>query len=656
MNKTIKGLLATTVACSSFLGATLESDRTFIAHRDELASRGMQWASDVSTSQKKCEKSCAKTSAASKKEAKEKAECSKDFGATFKADIFYGQSTNYADMAYRFGMGTTGAIKVTQGVTSLSDIDTVLYNTDIQHSPNSDGSSASTLAASSTVDLTAYDRIPASGTLNLSPRRQVYGAYLGWQQSLDALLEGLYFDVLAPVVQVRTSMRPTVTNSVLSAIPPVDGKSGVSISDYFSGALSTNIATYARVSQAAMTKCKIDNTFQTATGLADLELKLGYATAPKQVKGMKVGVEAAVQVPTGNIPDMTRMFEAVYGARGHVGAGANGFVHFDLMKSNDIQFGFDALVNWKYFFSGTEKRTMGIYDATNKAFVQEAKYHQVMQHGVTGVQPAANVLTLDHTVTPRNQVEFVAGFTAESKNFSARLGYNLYWHQTELVAQKAAWTNDKYAFAHPHYSMETTALGYDITGGTSYTSGDEVVNQNGYVLRNAAKAGNDYNDPNSSVGKHAYYIGANADASSGTPFIITFAQVDGVSASDDYYPGAYTSLGGPIQKTGVTTSALANRVPNTDAFDDTDEEADITTAGGVDTAGDTTLTVRFNVDSTPAVTTTQITHSVVGGASYRIPGKCPIVIGGGAQAEFQASTYNSALEGFKVWASIGISF
>ncbi len=647
MNKIIKGLLASTLACASFAqGATLQSGSTFIAHRDELANLGMEWTTANHLGPKAaCKVEEPQANAKNKQQPAKK--CTNPFGATVTAAGFYSESTNHTDLAKRFGIGSTGAIKITKDTPTASNLHEAIYGLNIHHSPNSDGVSTSTLADADD-DTNAYPRIAMNGTLKLAPKRTVYGANLGWKQSLDGLLKGLSLSVRAPIVQVKTNMNPTLTGAEASAIPPVDGKTGATVSDYFGGKVTTDIATYAHVSQAALKKNLIDAANDTVTGLADVELGLNYTFDCCAVKSLKWGFGATAQIPTGNKPDGIKLFEAIYGARGHFAAGANGMVHFDAFSNKDIRVSVDVLANYKYFFKGTEVRTMGIYDLTNKVMLPASQYRLLMHHGVTGVLPAANVLTVEHNVTPGHQVDALAGLSVEWKNFTFDIGYNLFWHAKEKVVQRTNWSNDSYALAHNHYSMKITALGNDIVGGTAYLEAgdDDQINHNGYVGRGDTEDG-DYSDVNSPVTKHSYVIGSNGDAG-GTPLIITHAQT---TAEDDDYPGAFTSINGPIQKAGSTTSALFTQSPAT-----VDGDGDDINSTGINVAGTDTLTVQYNVSSLPAVTNTQLTHSVVGGVSYKIPGAYPMVIGVGGQGEFQESGRNSALEGFKVWAKFGISF
>ncbi len=653
MNKMIKSLLASALACTS-VSAAIDSGKTFIAHRDELANIGMEWTNTNHLAPKK--EVCSVDPAAKKGQKNAPKKCVTPFGASMTATGFYGESTNKADLATLFGMGTTGAIKVTPGLPAADNdslpgadtIHTTLYNTNIQLSPNSDGSSLNASAGTNFNEDpdeadTAQNRVPAHGTVKFAPKRQVYGAHLGWNQSLDAVLDGLSFSVRAPIVQVRSSMNPTTVGEVKASVPVEDGKSGNGLLDYFNGKLTNTIdGTNLNVNQSALAKNKFGANHNTVTGLADLEIAVQYAWNCAALKCANWSLGAVVQIPTGKKPDAVNLFESQYGARGHVAAGAKALAHFDAYTTKDITVGFDIAANWKYFFKGTEVRTMGIYDVTNKVMLPASQYRLVMTHGITGVQPAANVLALEHDVTPGHQIDALAGMSVSWKNFTFDLGYNLYWHQAEKVVQKASWTNDKFALAHPHYSMRTTALGQYVIGGTSYLDGDAEINHLGGTIgdNDTDLTPSNYDDVYSPVDKHGYYIGANGD-SGGTTLILSFDELSNVAPD---FAGAFTSVNGPIQKSGVKTSALTKRI-----VDGADDE-------GVDIADTGTLDVHYNVSSLPATTALQLTHSIVAGVSYKVPGNYPIIIGVGGQAELQESSRNSALEGFKVWAKFGISF
>lgn len=569
MNKALRSLLASLMVCSTALG-TVHTDRTFIAHRDELSHAGMAWVTNNHFKPKGGTNS---------------------LGARFTATPFYRSSYNETDLAKLFGMGANGDVKVTAGHpaktdrTTSANAHTALFSFNIDQQPQPVDE-----------DTATPDGIAMSGTLNMKPQRNVWGAYLGWEQSLDSLLKGLRLSVTAPVVEVNTSMKASQTGAIASAPSGTeDGPSGNTIKDFFSGTFSKSIGTYDHVQQNALNKGRISSNHQTTVGVADLDVRLNWAC--KNWKRFSFDVGASLQIPTGNAPQGTHLLEPIYGARGHVAAGANAAVHIDGFKKGDLHVAFDVLADWKYFFKGTEKRTMGIYDLTNSVMLPGSSYRLVMRHTQAGVQPAANVLTVDHTVSPGHQFEGVAGICTKWRGWTFDVGYNLFWKEKEEVVQKATWSNDRYALAHHRYNMSGVSR-----------SGDSSEND-------------------IAVLQHLNVIG-------------TAGQDENGLAADF---NLYTSMNGPIQAAGKTTSALM--VQEQGANSVTQDDAD----GG-------TQPVQYNVSSTNAVTADQMTHSIVGGASYQFTGDYPVLVGLGGQVELQEANRNSALENWTVWAKVGVNF
>ena len=419
---------------------------------------------------------------------------------------FYATTTNDSDLAQLFGLGTTGKITVSDAWSSAyvegtspdtytvvpADPYDALYSFRVDHSPNSDG--------------TTPGQIPMSGTVSFKPKRTAWGAHLSWDQSLDSVMKGLRFCLQAPITHVSSSMKASVIGTA-SAIPSTDGQSGATLDEYFKGELVKDIATYAHVYQKGLTKNKIDNKWHNAIGIGDVLVSLKWNCCNH--KRFNLGVNANLRIPTGNNTTGEWLFEPVYGARGHVAAGAGMNIHVNGFKRGALHVDFDVAAEWNYFFKGTEKRTMGIYDLTNKQVLPGSSWQNVMRHKHSGVQPSANVMTVDHTVTPGHQVEALAGICTKWHNWTFDLGYNIFWHEKEKVERKASWTNDRYALTHPR---DTTCL---LVSLTQVSQTVFPVNQHLNVIGNSGLAG--------------------------------------IGLDDDKL---YTSLNGPIQESGKTTSAL----------------------------------------------------------------------------------------------------
>ena len=171
MNTLQRGLFAALVLMSSTAQTALQNDRTFIAHRDDIANIGMDWVTknhyqgrgDHTT-----------------------------MGASLTVTPFHARSTNHADLA-RLWYGRYRSGRITYNTVTRSTMHTDLYSFNIDHSPNSDGASP--------------NQVPMSGTARFKPERHVSGIHINYEHSLDTILRGLRFIVQAPLTEVSTTMR-----------------------------------------------------------------------------------------------------------------------------------------------------------------------------------------------------------------------------------------------------------------------------------------------------------------------------------------------------------------------------------------------------------------------------------------------------------------
>jgi len=621
-------VLATTIGSSLF--GLVRGDRTFLAHRDELAYQAIEWTTNNHYRP-------AKTDGA--------------IGAFLSLTPFYAESTNAQDLAKLFGTSTTGAITVTpanlktwaedDALTSPGDylktvLNQKLWSFNIDHAPNCDGSTAG--------------QIPMNGVMNLKPKRKAIGAYLGWDQNFDNILKGLRLRIMMPIVNAETCLHPDDSTAIPSSLPLTDGISGATLRDYFSGTLRKGVSTHSHVKQKELVRGKIAGDYINAFGIADIDIKLDLSCFERERFSCRIG--ASLQLPTGNALINEYLFEPQVGARGHVAAGLNGLLRIHAFNNKDLTVRLDLQADMRYFFEGTEKRFLSIYDKTDGVIMPSSLYRLVMRHKYSGVQPAANVLCADHTVKPGFQLDALAGLSGSWKNWTIDLGYNLYWHQEEKVMLKndTAWQDDQYAFAHNHYSVYAdTTLDRIILGGTSINTDTGVV-QHSMLTGTSA-----YHDKRTAVDKHHNFIGANRDGSD-APVRVSNAGPDDTDSAHKA-PGAFTSMGGPIQNWGRQASALRNQTVVTGGDDPEPADATPTDTYTGETTNDTgTQTVRYVVTSIQAVTGAQITHALLGGLSYRLDGHYPVVIGIGGLVELQESNRNSALESSRVWAKLAIQF
>lgn len=629
MKKRLSGLLLT-LAASSALFTAPRGDRTFLAHRDELAYQAITWCS---SNHYRTEK----TGTAN--------------GGLLTATPFFTQTTNAGAIAALFTPGASASFNVANAplktwaedstLTNSSDhlqevFHKELWSFNIDHAPNSNGVSTG--------------QIPMHGRLTLSPERRSYGVYLGWDQSLANIARGLRLRIMVPVVNALASLLPSDSTATPSSLPVTDGINGAMLTDYFSGDLRKGVSTHSHVLQKELVRGKIARDFIHAFGIADVDMRLDWGFYSDERCSISVG--GSIQLPAGTTINSEYLFEPHIGARNHAAAGVSGALQLHAFTGKDMTVRVDLQGDMKYFFEGTERRIVSVYDTANTVVIPASPYRLVMRHRYSGVQPAANVMALDHTIKPGFQLDALLGVSTAWKQWTIDLGYNLYWHQEEKATIKAldTWKDDQYAFAHNHYSMYAdTALDRFILGGTSIDSESGVVNHSSATGTSA------YHDRLTAVDKHQNRIGANRDGLS-TPVRVSAHSPDNTDEAHKA-PGAFTSMGGPIQNWRKNTSALKNQAVVTGGDDPAPADATAaSTYSGATTDGSGTQPVRYTISSAYLTTGAQITHSLIGGISYRLEGNYPVMLAIGGLMELQESNRNSALEGYRAWAKIGVQF
>ncbi|MFH1643730.1 MAG: hypothetical protein ABIA74_00980 [bacterium] len=329
------------------------------------------------------------------------------FLASFQFVPFYSESTNKNDLGAYFGIHNSKLITFKEQDPDMNQLN-LLY---IIH--DSDAGIADYYAS-----------------IELNPERENLGLFLNSYHDLEKIFKGLYFKVNMPIVHVKNSINLKTFQENVD--PNSKYKAGV-ITSYFSGIYEKESG--ALNSQTALTQAKIYGD-HSKTRIADIDLILGYRLLDEINKYFKVNI--GLTLPTGNKPKGEFLFEPICGNGHHWALGLGLDSSFTLWDDNkDQNIKLSIVANYRYLFNGTEKRTLGIKD------FDYGQYYCIGKNGDSFATPAANILTQDVKVDPKNQLDAIGMFTYNNGNLTCDLGYNLFWKSAESISVKN-WQNDVY--------------------------------------------------------------------------------------------------------------------------------------------------------------------------------------------------------------------
>ena len=438
MKRFVHGLLVATLLVGSVAAKTY-TDKTFLAPR----SHGMNMAMEYTGWHKQ-------TAMIDDNK----------FGGTVQLTGFYEESNNKCDLAKYFGVRNwrDGSCCINDYITVVPALVATTPLTDLNHL-----SAPHVLHPGGTITgFTLADKI------RWRPDRKAYGIRLDYHQKLDKLFKGLFFKVTMPIVHVKTSMNwcstcdgcnPCATSCADVCSTSCSTTCGVtsycvrqqlsdgtalngeykSLGDYLTGCVTNDDP---NAKQAALCKAKIHNG-NSKTGLADIDVILGYNFLYE--KDRHVNLNIGVTIPTGNSPKSEYLWEAIVGNHGHwaLGFGLDGSyeVWKDTDKSIDLVFAF----NYRYLFSGTEKRIPGFIWPSGTLLTGDgwAGNRALYGHwwlgaklGETTTAPMANFLARDLKVTPGSHFEAILQAAFNYTSWTFDVGYNFFYKDEENVRFK----------------------------------------------------------------------------------------------------------------------------------------------------------------------------------------------------------------------------
>ncbi len=428
MNKAIKGLLVAMLAVSATVQAS--TNKTFLLPR----SHGVNLPLELSTFNQLIHRKAADK-----------------FGANFQATGFFNRTASEDETGEYFGIQDNSTFLLNNGKTgaAVADLDFFLHN---------QGAAA------------------ADATVRLHPKQEAWGVRFDYFQDLEKIVKGLYLKATVPVVHVENNVELRTA-----------GTTATNMNNYLRGSFSNTTLNTANA-QAALDHLKMDGK-NDSTGVADIDIVLGYNFMHKDCH--HVGINIGFTIPTGDEADSVHAFEAIVGNGNHWAFGAGFDAMFRPWGNEDHNIKIAAVLNYRYMFKESEKRTLGIKDAAGNV-LDWGHYRLLGKIGTAAnaqlLTPAANVTTLNVDVTPGSQLDGIIGLTYNNGGFCVDLGYNLFWKdQEEVKIKSGTFTDGVWGIAAT--TFDTTNAGVATVGNANaalnLTQAVNVAN----LVRSSAETG-----------------------------------------------------------------------------------------------------------------------------------------------------------------------
>ncbi len=328
-------------------------------------------------------------------------------GANFQAVCFYEESLASARLGRYFGVHDKNNFLLTAGTsngtpTTVNDVD-ILY---LIHDHNNN-----TYKENSTL------------SLQLQPKQSAYGTRFDYEQDLEFLCEGLFFQLSIPVACIQNDVHLNLSGGTQDQQEAVNS--------YFRGEYK-ELTVGNQNQQSALTKGLYTGR-QEATGIADVDVIVGSKYTHK--KNLYTSIALAITIPSGNNADGTYLFQPIIGNGQHIGLGFNVAGQIKLIGTQRHNLKAAGYLNYRYLFAATDRRTLNI---TDDAGNQQpwGQYYLLGIVDTTPLVPAGNLTTMTVNVTPRNQIDGALGFTYNNDNFSFDFGYNLFAKNSETIHAK----------------------------------------------------------------------------------------------------------------------------------------------------------------------------------------------------------------------------
>lgn len=253
----------------------------------------------------------------------------------------------------------------------------------------------------------------------IRPERVTYGSLFNFSADFSKILDGLWLQLLFPVVRAEQKTRINQFDS---------GPEGIALNSQ-----SEPIATIEEAFNVPeMLYAKIRSSKVTVFGLDDFQVKLGYDILYTDVYHFAVYFN--MLVPMGSSPTAVYMFEPIVGGT-HLGVGLGLNFDYKVMKTGKHEINIMSDFKWRYVFSSDELRTFDL-----KPNGQWSRYLALAKAN----DPASrlegpNYLTKTLKVKPNNTFDWWTAVHYKYCQLHFELGYDLWYRDREEVSMHKPW-------------------------------------------------------------------------------------------------------------------------------------------------------------------------------------------------------------------------
>ena len=307
-------------------------------------------------------------------------------------------------------------------------------------------------------------------TIRIAPQQSVVGLGFYYRQSFWKLHDrgrGFWLSASAPITHMKNNMNLT---EVVESDSPADPSQDPQAVNSMIAALNQPEWNFGKITTCAMKK----------TGLADIELKIGYEWLQHEPAHMETYIGAIL--PTSNKQTGEYVFEPIIGRGKHAGLMFGSSLGLDIWENaaGDKMLRFELANHSEYQFDRHEVRSFDLKNKPWSRYIdmyasEEQAQEATASANITLATPGINILTQKVKVTPGLIHDINSAFVFSVRKFEGEVGYNFFARRAECVKLACPWQEGP---ALKHYNGNGTTNPIRNIQGNPYLE-QVVINNTG---------------------------------------------------------------------------------------------------------------------------------------------------------------------------------